>query len=78
MKEYPMPEDTVRGDVIISISKLERLDDGKIKLTFLSKCNMFMNVPKAISDPFLAKTTKTWYDSIKKHYMKNHKKLWSS
>ena len=75
MKEYALPDDTVRSDVIISISKLERNDDGKIKLTFLSKCNLFMNVPKQIMEPFLVKGTKSWYDSIKKHYTKNHKTL---
>jgi hypothetical protein len=75
MTEYPLPDETIRADSILSVSKMERLDDGKIKLVFLSKANPFVNVPRSIMEPFLSKSSKSWLDSIKKHYTKNHKTL---
>lgn len=74
----PLPDDTIRGDVVMSISKMERLPDGKIKLVYLTETNLFMQVPKAIQDPFLSKSTKAWYDNLKKFYTKNYKKLWAN
>jgi len=73
--DYPLPQNTIRADSEISVAKMERMADGKIKLVFISKCNLFMKVPKSVMEPFLSKATKTWYDNIKKHYAKNHKTL---
>lgn len=44
--DYPVPEDTVRGQVNISVSKMQRLPDGKIKLVYLTETDLFMKVPK--------------------------------
>ena len=73
--DYPVPANTVRAESMISIAKMERLPDGKIKLVFISQCNLFMKVPKSIMEPFLSKATKNWYDNVRKHYAKNHKTL---
>ena len=73
--DYPVPEETVRGEVPISVSRMERLPDGKIKLIYLTEINPFMQVPKQIQEPFLVKSTKVWYDNLKKFYTKNYKKL---
>jgi hypothetical protein len=73
--DYALPDETVRGLVNLSVSKIERLPNGKIKLQYLTETNLFMQVPKAIQDPFLIKSTKAWYDNLKKFYTKNYKKL---
>jgi len=75
MSNYPLPASTVRAESELSIAKMERMPDGKIKLVFISKCNLFMRVPKSVMEPFLSKATKSWYDNVKKHYAKNHKTL---
>jgi len=75
MSNYPLPANTVRAESELSIAKMERMPDGKIKLVFISKCNLFMRVPKSVMEPFLSKATKSWYDNVKKHYAKNHKTL---
>ena len=68
--------DTVRGDIVISISKMWRNEkDGKIKFTFLTQPDFKMNVPRMIGEPLLVKGTKKWYDDGVKFYQKNHKKL---
>ena len=59
----------------MSVSKMERLPNGKISLIYLTETNLFMQVPKQIMDPFLVKSTKAWYDNLKKFYTKNYKKL---
>jgi hypothetical protein len=50
-----LPEDTIRGNVIISVSKMERMPDGRIRLVYLTEIDLFMQAPKAIADPFLVK-----------------------
>ena len=54
---------------------MERTEDGKIKVTFISKSDIKMKIPKSIMDQFVQKGLKKWYDDVKKHYIKNHKKL---
>lgn len=43
--DYPLPQNTIRADSEISIAKMERMADGKIKLVFISKTNLFLNAP---------------------------------
>jgi len=65
----------VRGDVINAAAMLERTSEGKIRLLYLSQTNLFVNAPKMILEPFMTKSTKTWYDNVNKFYQKNFKKL---
>ena len=73
----PTPEGAVRADSIISVSVVERAQDGKIHVTYLTQCDMFFEyaIPRAVVDPFLVKATKQWYQNLDKHYTKNHKRL---
>lgn len=73
-----IPDDTVRAHTLYSISIIEREKDGdnKIKGTFIQYLDLNATViPRAITDPLMAKATKTWFEELNKFYVKNHKKL---
>ncbi len=68
MDSQDLPADTVRGEVLNAAAVMERTPEGKIRLLYLSQTKLFINAPKMVTEPFMTKSTKTWYDNVNKFY----------
>ena len=73
----PVPADTFRGETIYNFGIMERdpEDNNKIKFSVVTQADFKINVPAFMLTTFLPKATKTWFDTVQKHYQKNHKNL---
>lgn len=70
---YPLAKDTVRGFNYFNLGIYERDPDGKIKGTFTGQFDFKIPIPPFMINSFLPNTTKNWYTSVTKYYMKNKK-----
>ena len=65
----------IRGDCLYNVGIMERLPNGKVQLITLTQCDFKIKVPQWILATWLPKAMKSWYDTVQKHYTKNHKKI---
>lgn len=72
----PLPEVTERASTIIYYGIVERdpSNNNKIKLQSNCQCDFKITVPSFMLTQFLPSSTKSWYSSIQKYYMKHMKK----
>jgi hypothetical protein len=50
-------------------------DKNKVKFNVITQVDFKINIPAFMTETFLPKATKSWYDTVQKHYNKNHKNL---
>ena len=73
---YAVPKDTIRGETIYNFGIMERdPSDNKIKFSVVTQADFKISVPAFMMTSFLPKATKQWFDTVQKHYQKNHKNL---
>ena len=71
----PVPEKTTRADTIYNFGIMSRNDKHKVCFDVLTQADFKLEVPAILLSTFLPKATKSWYDTVQKHYNKNHKTL---
>ena len=71
----PVPEKTTRGETIYNFGIMRRNDKHKILFDVLTQADFKIDIPNILLTTFLPKATKTWHDTVQKHYNKNHKNL---
>jgi|LakMenEpi03Aug12_release.lakeMendotaPanAssembly.Ray.scaffolds.fasta_scaffold2128536_1 hypothetical protein len=64
--KFPKADDTVRVDVIYSWCVIERdsNNDDKIKLTYVTNMNLFLDLPNMVIEPFVSKAAKAWFENV--------------
>jgi len=64
--KYPKADDTVRVDVIYSCCVIEResQNEDKIKFTYLTNMNFFLDLPNMVIEPFVTKGSKAWFENV--------------
>ena len=63
-REYGEGDENVRADVLYSLCLIEREPDSRIKMTYMTNMNVFMEVPQMIIDPFVSKSAKSWFENV--------------
>lgn len=71
----PLPDETVRGSTIFYYGIVERdpANNNRIKFRSCCQCDFKATVPSFMLSSFLPSSTKNWYSSIQKYYMKHER-----
>ena len=64
--KYHKADDAVRVDVIYSCCVIEResKNEDKIKLTYMTNMNFFLDLNNMVVEPFVKKASKAWFENV--------------
>jgi hypothetical protein len=63
---YIKADDAVRVDVIYYWCVIERdsKNEDKIKFTYMTNMNFFLDLPNMVIEPFVSKASKAWFENV--------------
>lgn len=74
-QQVPLPGNTTRMDILYDIYIIERMEDGKVKVTFAQSHVPTSSLPRLVIEESIPTGIKSFYTDLQKFYIKNHKEI---